>query len=178
MLKSNKVAPIPGGIKVLGVEFQAFMHPVIEQPVFSRSGVSRGLKIPRRSVADIMNSSEFKALRGGDSSVAEKLLTTVNSNAIFVVTQVDLVILVKLASDKEYPVAVAMQDASFAVILQESIDEALGIPRERKEYLDAGATAREKLEYLHSYDKVKQTTFDGGHGVQGLCQVNRQVSRL
>ncbi|NEO24883.1 hypothetical protein, partial [Moorena sp. SIO4A5] len=42
----------------------------------------------------------------------------------------------------------------------------------------AGATAREKLEYLHSYDKVKQTTFDGGHGVQGLCQVNRQVSRL
>lgn len=178
MLERIRIPEIPSGIIVLGVEFQAFIYPDTNEPVFSRSGVARGLNIPRTTAIDIINSEEFKTLRGKGSSVSGNLLTTVNSQPISVVTQVDLVILVKLAAEKGYPVAQAMQDASFAVVLQESIDEALGISRKRKEYLDAGATAREKLEYLHSYDRVKQTTFDGGFGVRGLCQVNKQVSGL
>lgn len=178
MARKDRVPEIPGGIDVLGVNFQSFLDPSTGFPVFSQSGASRGLDIPRRSVVDIMASERFKALRGKESPMGEKLLTEVNSQPILVITQTDLVILVQIGSEKKYPVPQSMQEASFAVLLQQSIDEKLNISRPRKEYLKAGATARQKLEYLHSYNNMKQSTFDGGYGVSGLCKVNRQVSGL
>ena len=178
MTDKNRVPEILGGIDVLGVNFQAFIDPSSGQPVFSQSGVARGLKIPRRSAAQIIGSEGFKALCGKDFSMARKLLTIANSQPISVVTQSDLVILVRIASEKGYAVAKSMQDASFAVLLQQSIDEKLNIDRPRKEYLEAGATLRQRIEYLHSYNSMKQSTFDGGYGVRGLCDINRQVSNL
>ena len=116
-------------------------------------------------------------MRGGDLPCTE-LDTTVSSKPISVVTQSDLVLLVQLVAEKGYPIAKSMQEASFAVLLQQSVDEALGVSRTRKEYLDAGANLRQKLEYRYSYHAMKDATFESGHGVAGLCKINRQVSSL
>ena len=177
MISKHRVPEIPGGVQVLGVTFQAFVDPSINQAVFSQSGAARGLKIPRKSAANILSSEQFKRLRGGDFPMAE-LLTEANSRPISVVTQSDLVLLVQIAAEKGYLVAKSMQDASFAILLQQSVDEALKIERSRKEYLEAGATLRQKLEYRYSYHAMKNSTFKQGYGVKGLCRVNRQVSCL
>ena len=177
MVKKDRVPEISGGIDVLGVKFQAFIHPKTNQAIFSRSSVSRSLEISLRSIVRIIESEQFKALRGEDFQIG-RLLTTVSPRSIAVVTQTDLVCIVKIASEKGFPVAKSMQDASFAVLLQQSIDEKLNVSRSRKEYLDAGANARQKLKYLHSYNAMKQSVFDGKHGVRILCKVNRQVSEI
>ncbi len=177
-MSTQKRAPqIPEGVKVLGIKFQAFIDPKTNQAVFSQSGAARGLDIPRQSFLDILNSDEFKLLRGDDFPMA-KLPTKVNSQPISVVTQADLVLLVRIAADKGYPVAKSMQDASFAILLQESVDHALKINRDRQQYLEAGATIRQKLEYRYSYHTMRDTTFDAGYGVRVLCTINRQVSSL
>lgn len=177
MSTQKGVPQIPEGVKVLGIKFQAFIDPKTNQAVFSQSGAARGLDIPRKSFLDILNSDEFKLLRGNDSPMA-KLPTTVNSQPISVVTQADLVLLVRIAADKGYPVAKSMQDASFAILLQESVDHALKINRDRQEYREAGATLRQKLEYRYSYNTMRDTTLDRGYGVRGVCRINRQVSSL
>lgn len=173
----NRIPEIPGGIKVLGVQFQAFVDPVTSQPVFSQRGAARALEVPGTSLRRILSSEAFKALRGKDFSCTE-LDTAVSSKPISVITQTDLVFLVQLVAEKGYPVAKSMQAASFAVLLQQSVDEALGINRTRKEYLDAGASLRQKLEYRYSYHTMRESTFEHGHGVSGLCRINRQVSSL
>jgi len=176
----NRQYPVPeikNGIKVLGVKFQAFIDPETKQAVFSQSGVARGLQIPRHSAATILKSHQFKALRGSAFS-PPRILTEVNSQPISVVTQADLVLLVQIAAEKGYPIANSMQEASFAVLLQQSVDEALNTSRSRKEYLDAGASLRQKLEYRYSYHSMKEVTIKGGHGVRTLCRINRQVSSL
>ena len=177
MISLNRVAEIPNGIKVLGVKFQSFIDPRIDQPVFSQVGAARGLEIPARSLRRILSSEEFKRLRGSSLPLGG-LDTAVSSKPISVVTQTDLVLLVQLAAEKGYLVAKSMQEASFAVLLQQSVDEALGVERTRKEYLDAGASLRQKLEYRYSYHEMKESTLEKGHGVTGLCKVNRQVSML
>lgn len=173
----NRIPEIPGGIKVLGVPFQAFVDPETTQPVFSQRAAARALQMPGTSLRRILASDNFKTLRGADLPCAE-LNTTVSSKPISVITQTDLVFLVQIAAEKGYPVAKSMQEASFAVLLQQSVDEALGIARTRKEYLDAGATLRQRLEYRYSYHAMKDATFERGHGVRCLCKINRQVSAL
>lgn len=177
MTSLPRVPVISGGIKVLGVKFQAFVDPSTSQPVFSQRGAARALKMPGTSLRRILMSEDFKALRGGYYCCTE-LNTTVSSTPISVITQADLVLLVQIAAEKGYFVARSMQEASFAVLLQQSVDEALGVERTRKEYLDAGASLRQKLEYRYSYHSMKESTFEKGHGVRGLCKVNRQVSSL
>lgn len=175
MTKSHRAKEIK--VPVLGVEFQAFTDPAISQPVFSRRGTARALQMHHRTVTRILASEEFKALRG-ENIQWRTLDTEVNPNPISVVTQSDLVLLVQIAAEKGYPVARSMQEASFAVLLQQSVDEALQKDRTRKEYLEAGASLRQKLEYRYSYHAMKGVTFDRGHGVRGLCKINRQVSSL
>lgn len=170
------VAPeIKGGVKVLGIKFQAFVGPT-QQVIFSQSGAARGLKIPRKTVGDILSSEKFK-IRGNNSPMA-KVLTTINSQPISALTQTDLVLLVQIAAEKGYSVARSMQEASFAILLQQSVDEALEVSRSRQEYLEAGATLRERLEYRYSYHSMKNSTFIKGYGVAGLCKINSQVSSL
>jgi hypothetical protein len=164
-------------VNVLGVVFQAFIDPQSKQAVFSQRGTARALKMPRTSLTRIINSKAFKSLRGDDSPFP-KLRTTVSPMPISAVTQSDLILIVQIASEKNFPVAKSMQDASFAVLLQESVDRALGIDRDRDEYLSAGTSLRVQLEYIHSYRSMKDITFDRGHGVRGLCKVNKQVSAL
>jgi hypothetical protein len=167
----------PFDITVLGVSFQAFIDPTTDQAVFSQRGAADGLKIPESSLRKILLSESFKSLRGSTSPCA-KLSTEVSSKPISVVTQSDLVILVKLAAEKGYPVAASMQDASFAILLQQSVDEVLGVERSRTEYLEGGATLRQQLEYRYSYGALQDSTFNKKHGVRGLCKINLQVSNL
>lgn len=164
-------------VNVLGVEFQAFIDPQSDQAVFSQRGTARALKMPRTSLRRILTSGGFKALRGGNFS-CPTLDTTVSSKPISVVTQSDLVLIVQIASEKGNPVAQSMQDASFAVLLQESVDRALGVEREREDYIQSGTDLRLQLEYTHSYHSMKDVTLDRGYGVRGLCKVNKQVSTL
>lgn len=164
-------------VNVLGVEFQAFIDPQSKQAVFSQRGTARALKMPRTSLTRILHSTTFNRLRGG-SFPRPTLNTSVSSNPISVVTQSDLVLIVQIASEKGNPVARSMQDASFAVLLQESVDRALGVEREREEYLQSGTDLRLQLEYMHSYHSMKNATFDRGYGVRGLSKVNKQVSNL
>jgi len=164
-------------VKVLGVKFQAFVDPETKQPVFSQSGAARALQISERTVRRILVSDEFRSLRGKGLQRGT-LHTTVNPNPISVVTQADLVLLVQIAADRGFSIARSMQEASFAVLLQQSVDEALNVNRERREYLEAGATLRQKLEYRYSYHAMKDSTLQRGHGVRGLCKINRQVSSL
>jgi len=164
-------------INVLGVSFQSFVDPSSNQPVFSQRGTARALNISRTSMARTIASEEFKALRGNRSSWA-KLNTNVSSRPISVITQSDLVILVKLLADKGHSTAISMQDASFALLLQQSVDEALGVERSRGDYLKAGATLRQQIDYRYSYVSLKEATFQKAHGVRGLCKINRQVSAL
>jgi|GEM_PF-4399427 len=186
----QRISEVPGGFNVLGVVFQGFIDPTTNQVVFSLSGVARGLEIHPQQASRILRSEAFKALSGGDSN-HHKLLTTAAKPPISVITQSDLTLLVKLASEKGYPVAKSMQDASFAIILQQLIDETLGVNRNRKEYLDAGAnlqkrltkhqkraTQKDKRDYRKSYQDLKKTTFNNGYGVRGLCDINRSVSDL
>lgn len=164
-------------VNVLGVEFQAFIDPSTDQPVFSQRGSARALKIPARSLRRILASNEFTSRRGSNLPW-RKLDTAVSSKPISVVTQADLILIVQIAAEKGFPVAKSMQDASFAVLLQESVDRALGVKRDRDEYLEAGTALRLKLEYIHGYHSMKTMTFKQGYGVKGLCRINRQVSSL
>lgn len=164
-------------VNVLGVEFQAFIDPQSNQAVFSQRGTARALKMPRTSFRGILSSERFKALRVGCFPCAT-LNTTVSSKPITVVTQTDLVLIVQIASEKGNPVAKSMQDASFAVLLQESVDRALGVERKREKYIQLGIDLRVQLEYINSYHSMRSTTFERGHGVRGLCKVNKQVSTL
>lgn len=164
-------------VNVLGVEFQAFIDPKTSQAVFSRRGTARALKMPRTSLARIIESEAFKRLRGEDFPCL-KLDTTVSSKPISVVTQSDLILIVQIAAEKGFPVAKSMQDASFAILLQESVDRALGVERNREEYIQTGTQLRLQLEYLNSYHSIETTTFENGYGVRGLCKINRQISAL
>ena len=178
MAKKHRVPEIPGGIDVLGVNFQSFLDPSTGLPVFSQSGAARGLKIHRQTVANIMGSEQFKSLHGKGSPMPRRLLTSANSQPILVITQTDLVILVQIGAERNYPVSKSMQEASFAVMLQQSIDEKLNIPRSRTDYLKTAEELRQKLAYRHSYNSLKESTINGHHGVRGLCKVNRQISGL
>jgi len=185
----QRIPEVPGGFNVLGVVFQGFIDPATNQVVFSLPGVAQGLEISKSQSFYLLNSEAFKALAGRNSN-RSKLLTTTAKPPISVITQSDLTLLVKLASEKGYPVAKSMQDASFAIILQQLIDETLGVNRNRKEYLDAGAnlqkrltkyqkaTQKDKRDYRKSYQDLKKTTFNNGYGVRGLCDINRSVSDL
>lgn len=167
----------PFTVPVLGVEFQAFTDTFTTQAVFSQRGTARALKMADKVVREILASDEFKTLRGGNFPRG-KLDTTINSRPIAIVTQADLVLLVQIAAERGYAVARSMQEASFAVLLQQSVDEVLQVSRSRQTYLDAGASLRQKLEYRYSYHAMKSATFRKGYGVRALCRVNRQVSSL
>lgn len=164
-------------VTVLGVKFQGFVSPKTNQVVFSQSGVARALKRHESTVRSWLDSKRFKSLRG-KSFPRAKLLTEVNSRPITIVTQADLVVLVQIGSERGDPVAKSMQDASFATLLQESVDQVLGIERPREQYLTQGASLRQRAEYLHTYRSLKYAAFENHHGVKGLCMVNAAVSEL
>lgn len=170
--------PVPEiSVIVLGVKFQAFVDPTTNQAVFSQIGVSRALKNDEKTIRRWLASKAFERLRGKASRFGT-LLTKVSTKPISVVTQADLVALVQIGARRDNAVAKSMQDASFAVLLQESVDLALGIQRPRSEYLTKGATLRQQIEYAHTYHTLKGKTFENGHGVRGLCIVNKEVSSL
>lgn len=177
LFDQNPVPETP--VIVLGVEFQGFVEPHDDHVVFSQSGVGRALNVSESSVRRWTRSKLFERLRGKPFAPV-RLLTTANPMPINVVTQADLVILVKIASRKGNAIAKSMQDASFPVVLQQSVDEALGIQRPTSEYLSHGAMLRHRLEggYLPSYHTLKGVTFNHKHGVRGLCMINSKVSDL
>lgn len=184
MTEDQKAKAIPGGVNVLGVLFEGFVHPLTMRAIFSRRGLSRSLDIPRTSLTRILDSEEFKALCG-KTSPWPKLPTEISPKPISVLDQAELAVLVKVLADindssgqPKYPIPKSMQDAGFPIILQQSVDEALDIQRDRKDYLQAGATIRERLEYKYSYHRMVRVTLDGGYGVRSLCRINRQVSAL
>jgi hypothetical protein len=183
-MSQNAIPPISDGINVLGIKFEAFVHPVTNQAVFSKRGVAVGLKVARSTLDGVLNSTDFKALHSNYIQWPE-LLTTKSSTPISVVTQSDLACLVKILADKKntdgsvrYPVPKSMQDAGFPIILQQSVDQALGFDRPLGQYLAAGATLRQQLEYKYSYTEMRNSTFKSGYGVTGLCKINKQVSGL
>lgn len=172
--------PIPEKpIFVLGVEFQAFVDPNSGQAVFSQSGVARALDVNESTIRRWLKSKHFERLRG-KAFKPGKLLTEANPIPINIVTQSDLVALVKIGSRKSNAIAKSMQDSSFPIVLQQSVDEALGVKRPRSEYLDSGAALRQRLEgeYLPSYHRLKNTTFQNNLGVRGLCLINATNSEL
>lgn len=184
MSENQKAKAIPGGINVLRMQLEGFIHPVTKQVVFSRRGLARNLGINRNSLARILDSESFKALCGKDSPWP-KLMTEVSSQPISVIDQSQLAVLIKFLAHiddsqgfPKYPIPRSMQDAGFPIVLQQSVDEALNIQRDRREYLQAGATVREKLEYKYSYHRMVKATLNGGYGVRSLCRINRQVSGL
>lgn len=184
MIDNQRAKPISGGLDVLGVCFEGFVHPLTKQAVFSRRGLSRSLNAPRTSLVRIIDSEQFKVLCG-KTSPWSSLMTEVSPRPISVLDQTELAILIKVLADVDdsqgrpkYPIAKSMQDAGFPIILQQSVDEALDVQRDRRDYLQAGATIREKLEYKYSYRRMVAVTFKGGYGVQSLCKINRQVSGL
>lgn len=162
---------------VLDVVFQGFSNPAHKQVVFSQRGVARALKINERTVRRWLCSYRFEVLRGRPF-LRDTLLTEVNSNPISVVTQADLVVLIRIGTERGNPVARSMHDASFAVLLQQSVDQALGIARPIKQYLKQGATLRQRAEYIHSYHGLKDAAFNNRHGVRGLSLLNKTVSSL
>lgn len=174
--------PVPAlDFPVLGVHFQGFLDPRLNQVVFSQRGVARALKAAESTVRRWLASDQFKAYNSGHSMRAT-LLTEANGNPISVVTQADLVVLIKIGSENCNPVARSMQDASFATVLQQSVDQVLGIKRPTKEYLDKGAAVRQKVEsrneYLRAYHSMEKATYESNHGVKGLCMINATVSNL
>jgi hypothetical protein len=172
--------PVPEiSVTVLGVVFQAFVDPETKQAVFSQSGVARALAVDEKTIRRWLRSKLFERLQSKAFSPG-RLLTEVSTTPIVVVTQADLVVLVKIASRRGNAIASTMQDASFPVVLQQSVDEALGIDRPRSEYLVKGAMLRQRLEgdYLPSYHRLKDTAFKHKHGVRGLCMINSKVSSL
>lgn len=178
-MKSNKIASlIPGGINVLGISFHAFIHPDSSQPFFSQRGIAKGLKIPESTLRMILCSKEFNALYSKGFSCA-KILTEVSPNPVSALSTKDLICIVKFLSDKRgYPVAKSMQDAGFPIVLQQSIDQAIGETKRISEYLELGSIVRSKLEYLNSYHSMKDSVFSEGYGVSGLCNVNSLVSSI
>ncbi|MGD1948063.1 MAG: hypothetical protein ACFB14_00225 [Leptolyngbyaceae cyanobacterium] len=174
--------PVPAlDFPVLGVKFQGFLDPRINQVVFSQSGVARALKAAGTTLRRWLASESFKALNGGPSGRAT-LLTEVSTLPISVVTQTDLVSLIRIGAQNGNPVARSMQDASFATVLQQSVDQVLGTHRPTQEYLDKGTAVRQKAEYCHeylrAYHSMEKATYEGKHGVTGLCMINATVSGL
>lgn len=106
--------PVPSlEFSVLGVHLQGFRYPRINQVVFSQRGVARALKAAESTVRRWLASDQFKAYNGG-CFMRATLLTEANINPISVVTQADLVVLVKIGAENGNSVARSMHDASFA----------------------------------------------------------------
>lgn len=174
----NAPRPVPAKeFPVLGVIFQGFLDPRINQVVFSQSEVARALRIDERTVRRWLDSYRFRVLRG-EPFLRGTLLTEVSSNPISVVTQADLVVLIRIGAERKNSVARSMHDASFAVLLQQSVDQVLGISRPISQYHKQGATLRQRAEYLHSYHELRDAAFENRHGVKGLCLLNATVSKL
>jgi hypothetical protein len=174
--------PVPElDFPVLGVSFQGFLDPRINQVVFSQRGVARALKAAESTVRRWLASEPFKTFNS-KASMRATLQTEANGNPISVVTQADLVALIRIGAEAGNSVARSMHDASFATVLQQSVDQVLGIERPVEEYLDKGTSVRQKAENLHeylpAYHSMEKATYAGHHGVGGLCMINSTVSSL
>jgi hypothetical protein len=149
MASSNYVA-VAKDIQVLGQTFQSFLTENGEV-VFSKTSTARGLDLsdPKR-VSEILASKSFKSLPGHNSSDSEnnKLRAVVGSStvSISVVTLSQLAQLVNYLAEKGDDRAIAMQQASFAVMLQQSVDVAYNVTRESAEYTDSASQLATLLE--------------------------------
>lgn len=127
----------PKDITVLGQIFQSFATETGEV-VFSQSSSSVGLDIAETSVRRFLSENSPKALQGKVSGVRHFLKAKVGESVqkISVVSMADLTAIVSYLADKGHDRAVAMQQASFALMLQQSVDVAYNVTRESKEYTD------------------------------------------
>lgn len=136
----------PKEIEVLGQKFQSFLDES-GNVVFSQTSAAKGLNLttPYR-ITEIQASKSFKAICSKDFEIRKTLKTTVSPRAISVVTMSELTELVNYLASRGDDRAVAMQQASFATVLQMSVDTAYGVSRDRQEYVDAATQAAKWLE--------------------------------
>lgn len=165
-------------VVVLGVEFQAFKTED-SRVVFSQSGVARGFEIDETSVRRIRASKTLKALPDKDFSPGGRLKTTSNSQPISVVTEAELVAMVGILAERGNDRAVAMHQASFAVVLKAEVDKALGQPTDTKEDIAKAAKLREQAEQARVQaredGKLARNDFTATlkeHGVYGYGYAN------
>lgn len=124
-------------IEVLGQKFQSFKTEDGEV-VFSQTSAALGLDIASSTILRLKQSEAFKALPG-NSSVILRLKVSHSIKPIAVVTMAELANIVSLLAERGHDRAVAMQQASFAIMLQQSVDVAYGVQRESREYTEAAA---------------------------------------
>lgn len=141
---SNNSRVHPFTVNIVDVNFQAFMHPTTKQTVFSQAGVAKGFNISDTTASNWLKGIRLKRSNGKDVPAPSTLATTINSNPILVVTMADLAGMVKLGAERGNRIAQLIQNAGNAVLIQQSVDEALGIERKRSEYLQAGAQMKQE----------------------------------
>jgi hypothetical protein len=130
-------------IQVLGQEFQSFLTEE-GSVVFSQSSVAKGLDISEsyaRKAFALSSSEKPETLTGYVKSGRTKIKVRSGKSVqhISVVTMTDLTLMVSYLADRDHDRATAMQQASFAIMLQQSVDVAYGTERPAQEYVDRAA---------------------------------------
>jgi hypothetical protein len=131
-------------VNVSGQEFESYLTEDGEV-VFSQTSAALGLAVSESVIRSIRSAKRLKALQG-DGSVIRSLRVSHGRRPISVVSMAELTELVGYLAERGHDRAVAMQQASFAVMLQASVDEAYGVVRERAEYLRAAASLAALIE--------------------------------
>lgn len=142
-------------VSVLGVQLQGYKTKD-GSVVYSQVGTAKGLGIARSTLQNalkvVRGLASLKALTGEPASHSNpnnlaslKVYTASGVQNISTITKPELILLVEHLASKGDAQAKALVTASFAVVLQQSEDEAYQIERSRSEYLEAGAKLREEL---------------------------------
>jgi hypothetical protein len=124
-------------IQVLGQEFQSFLTEE-GSVVFSQSSVAKGLGVAESSIRSLRQSKQLEDLQGKRSDI-RSLKVSHSRKPINVVNMTELTIMVGVLADRDHDRATAMQQASFAIMLQQSVDVAYGTERPAQEYVDRAA---------------------------------------
>lgn len=164
------IAPELKDFTVLGVAFQAFVDEN-GQKVFSEIGVERGMQPEKakgwlKNIRSSRSRNKFtarqtqpqQALQPFDKTFVRpsndiqqaaqylKARTGNRTQTIRVITAAELLSVVSYLAERGNDRAIAMQEAGFAAILQQTIDEYDGIQRTHREYLEPAAKLRKQVE--------------------------------
>lgn len=131
-------------ITVLGQQFQSFLNEA-GQVVFSIVSAARGLDKPETSFRRLRASKQLKALLG-KAPETSTLKTNVSPRSISVVTMTELTQMVNILAEQGDDRAISMQQASFALMLQQSVDVAYGTKRESEEYTSKASELAKVIE--------------------------------
>lgn len=167
---SEYIAPEIKEFNVLGVPFQAFIDEN-GQTVFSEIGVERGMQpekakgwlksIRSRSSFPARQSQSQQALQPfktqpfrtskdipatADTAQYLKTKTGRGTQTIRVITAAELLSVVSYLAERGNARAISMQEAGFAAILQQTIDDYDGIQRTHKEYNEPATQLRKNRE--------------------------------